>query len=235
MRKLAFSLLFSVSAFGIEIYLSPKYMTWEEFVPSKGRLLKESGFILGVGLIHEKNLFAGGVEIYGGVLNYDGQTQAGTPVETDTRYLGGNAHIGIWKEWGEKVKLKGNLSYRVESWIRDIRSTSQAEGYSEVWFFDALDVGLKISKGMYYAFSTYRFMFRDARMKASIEGVPVLRPKKGPAYEIGAGIKLSSFSVELTYQYTKFRLSDPKPFRNGYVLQPVSVRKLYILRLSRGF
>ncbi|EDP75148.1 hypothetical protein [Hydrogenivirga sp. 128-5-R1-1] len=237
MRSLILSgvLLGSSLGFALEVYVSPKYFLWEEFDSSGNKLLDETGLILGLGLRGDAGFFTGEAELYGGTVRYDGQTQAGDPVETDTNYLGVSAAGGVWGEAGSTVRLRGELLYRSELWVRDIESTSKAVGYSETWFFDSIDLGLRLSSGGTYAYGKYRYMFRDARMQASLTGVPELSPKKGQAYELGAGLKGSSYGIELSYSYVKFRRSEPKPYGSGYVLQPESVRQIISLKFISLF
>ncbi|MDQ7082041.1 MAG: hypothetical protein Q9N34_02910 [Aquificota bacterium] len=71
----------------------------------------------------------------------------------------------------------------------------------------------------------YRLFLRDAYMQASIEGIPQLRPRKGPAYELGIGLRRGKLGTELTYSYVKFKRSQPKPYGNLFVLQPESIRE----------
>ena len=236
MRKaLPLFLLSLGTAFSLDLYLSPKYFLWKEFDASGDRLLKESGPLLGLGLRDDLGFFTGEAEIYGGTVRYDGQTQAGDPVETDTNYVGVSAKGGVWTERGSELRLRWELLYHLELWVRDIESTSKAVGYSETWFFDSLDLGLRLSSGKFYTLGRYMFMFQDARMQASLAGVPELRPRRGPAYELGAGFKGASYGLELLYSYVKFRRSEPKPYGSGYVLQPESVRQTLTLRLISFF
>ncbi len=222
-------------AFSIEVYVTPRYFLWEEFNSSGDKLLDESGFLLALGMRGDLSFLTGGLEIYGGTVNYDGQTQAGDPVQTDTGYLGLSAAAGLWFERGEYVRLRGEVLYSSELWVRDIRSTQNALGYKETWFYDSVDLGLRIASGGFYTFGRYRYMVGNAYMQASLAGVPELRPKRGPAYELGVGVKGQDYGVELSYSYTKFNRSDPKPYGSGYVLQPESVRRTVSLRFSAFF
>ncbi|RLJ71104.1 hypothetical protein BCF55_1396 [Hydrogenivirga caldilitoris] len=235
MRKIAASLLLFKFAFSLEVYLYPQYFLWKEFSPAGGKLLEESGFLLGLGLRGDVGYFTGKAELYGGTVDYDGQTQVGDPVQTDTNYIGTSLAGGMWFETGKVIRFRGEALYHFDLWVRDIESTSEAVGYSERWFFDSLDLGLKVSSGELYAFGTYRLMLRDARMQASLEGIPELRPKMGPAYELGVGMKGASYGVELVYSYVKFKRSEPEPYGSGYVLQPESEKQTLSLRLISYF
>ncbi len=235
-RLILLTLLTSSLSFPLELYVAPKFMKWEEY-ESGQRLLRERGFLLSGGVRFTRGMFKGGVEVYGGTLVYDGQTQAGEPVKTDTEYRGVSLWAGLRRETGGTMRLAGELLYHPELWVRDIKSTEKAIGYSETWFFDTLDVGLELIHSQLgaYVMGKYRLFLRDAYMQASIEGIPQLRPKKGPAYELGIGLRRGSFGTELTYSYVKFRRSQPKPYGSLLVLQPESVRETLSWRILLSF
>ncbi len=187
MRRAFLCLLISLGcSLGAELYISPRYTRWEEFESGR-RLLRESGLLLGLGLRGDVGFVTGELKLYGGTLRYDGQTQAVEPVQTDTNYGGFSTYVGLWKETGEV-------------------------GYSERWFFDSAVLSLKLSKGNLYTFGRYLFMFRDAQMQASLEGVPKLRPRRGPSFEVGAGVRGRPLGLEMSYSSTEFKRSAPKPY-----------------------
>lgn len=230
-RGLGLLKLLSALAFPLELYLSPRYMVWEEFYQGS-KLLREDGWILGLGLKHEGRYIRTGAELYGGRLTYDGQTQAGDPVKTKTDYAGLQIYLGPQIDITELLNV--GLSYRLEVWKRNIRSTSYAIGYSEDWFYHSLDPNITLEVSNFYLYSLYRFVL-GARMQANVYGVPQLEPKRDTAYEVGAGFKRGRFSLGLYYSYLKFRQSDVKRAGTYYVLQPTSVRELYGIRFGIEF
>jgi len=233
--------LFTAVSFGFEIYLSPRYTVWEEFDSAGGKLLEERGWLLGVGAFKEGELLRGGVEIYGGTLSYDGQTQAGTPVETDTVYSGLSLYGGVGWELGERFILKPQILYRLEGWVRDIRSTPTAVGYREFWSYHTLDLRGEISHShgelRGYMFGTLRVMLGDAVMRTDLEGVPTLYPKRGPAYELGCGVERGRLRFEISHSFVRFNRSDAVPTATPgvYVLQPESVRRTLSFTLALEF
>ncbi len=75
------------------MYFTIENFEWKEFNTNGSQLLKESGPIYGIGIstkLEDVNLitakFKG--ELFIGSIDYDGQTQAGTSVKTDTDYFG---------------------------------------------------------------------------------------------------------------------------------------------------
>jgi len=138
-----------------ELYIGPSiaYFHWQESVDGQN-VLTEEGPIFGVdGTIALDLLkteragtltFKGKLGLFGGVVNYDGQTQSPSnlPVTTDVTYVGGKQEIAF----GWAIPL-GNgylepfagLGYRW--WIRDLQdstaqdgtSTVKVSGSTEVW------------------------------------------------------------------------------------------------------
>jgi len=88
--------------------------TWKEFDDSGSELLKENGLLFGVGIKGELQTSDGQAQIdllatvYGGNIDYNGQTMAGVPVKATTGYFG--------------MKAEGMFSYRA-----DIRPDNEGE------------------------------------------------------------------------------------------------------------
>ncbi len=234
-------ILFCGICFSFEIYLSPRYTQWEEFDTDGRKLLEEKGWILALGIRKEGKLFRGGAELYGGTLKYDGQTQAGTPVQTDSVYSGFSLYGGVGWYFGNSVLFSPKVLYTLEGWVRDIKSTATALGYREIWSYHTLDFEGEVVHKMKIMemsmFATLRLMLGDAVMKADLEGVPTLYPKRGPAYKLGCRFRKNRYGVEIAHSYVKFNRSDPQPtFIPGvYVLQPESVRRTMSLTFFLRF
>jgi len=123
-------------SFAFEVYVAPRYMVWEEYDAGGDRLLREEGWLIALGVAGEGRLLRGSAEVYGGRLAYDGQTQGGTPVQTDTVYSGFRLQGGVGWDLGEEIVFSPRLLYTLEGWVRDIRSTSYALGYREYWSYN---------------------------------------------------------------------------------------------------
>ncbi|MBI5419683.1 MAG: hypothetical protein HZA60_06320 [Deltaproteobacteria bacterium] len=131
------------------LYGKVESFKWKEFDDGGNRLLKESGPRYGVGysgsLIRDRAFFRPRAEYFRGTVDYDGQTQSGTPVQTDTGYwglkiegdAGGIIPLANWIS----VEPFGGLGYSY--WVRDIKSTGQAIGYKEYWDSVYLRLGLR--------------------------------------------------------------------------------------------
>lgn len=121
----------------LRVYPSIQYFTWEEFDNSGNRLLKEKGPLLGVGVaaavdLYDDFLFLGGkAELFGGQVDYDGQTSDidprfdGLPVSTNVNYFGGKLETDFsWRLKGPAGFLEpfAGLGYR--HWERNIEASS---------------------------------------------------------------------------------------------------------------
>jgi hypothetical protein len=77
-------------------------------------------------------------------VNYDGQTQGGTPVKTTTDYFGVLGEFRYGYRWSlnerQSLDLMGGLG--MENWARHLNGSG---GYTENWFPIYLKAGLEIS------------------------------------------------------------------------------------------
>lgn len=156
-----------------ELYLYPyiQYFHWQE--ESGGRkLLTESGPLYGIGTAVGLNLLqtdtSGSLfmkakgELFGGVVDYDGQTQKSIdpsqselPVNTDVTYVGGKGELNLgWSFPAGRFAIQpfSGIGYRI--WLRDLHDSSttdrngqalQVQGYTEVWESAYAKLGLNLS------------------------------------------------------------------------------------------
>ncbi len=223
--------LWTGASISVELYFSPKFMVWEEFYGGS-KLLREEGWLGGLGVRWERKNFTAGGEFYGGTLIYDGQTQLGDPVRTRVNYSGLYLYLGPYFYLSKLLDLE--IFYRVEAWRRDIESTPRALGYAENWLYHSLDAKLTLWFSKLHLYYLHRFVL-GASMQASLIGFPPLEPKRDAAFELGGGIERGRLSLRLSYSYLRFAQSDPKRVGSFYVLQPTSVRQLYGLSLGLKF
>lgn len=130
-----------------EFYVAPTftYFTWKEHGTIGEQLVKETGPLFGVGsgvrtvLLRGASgqtlTLSGKLDIYGGVVNYEGHTQAPSllPVSTDVNYFG--TRLGFDMGWGlpvggSTVGPFAGFSYRF--WLRDLNSTTTADGNGDL-------------------------------------------------------------------------------------------------------
>lgn len=152
-----------------ELYLYPyiQYFHWTEESASR-KLLTESGPIYGIGTAVGLNLLqtdtAGSLfmkakgELFGGVIDYDGETQppSSLPVKTDVTYLGGKGEVNLgWSFPAGRFAIQpfSGIGYRI--WLRDLHDSSttgpdgtplQVSGYTESWETAYAKLGINLSR-----------------------------------------------------------------------------------------
>ncbi len=121
---------------------SHQYYTWDEYLPSGLRALKEEGPLVGAGGTARLNLYDRKLmlklkgELFGGVSYYDGHTQASAqnpaisflPVKTDVIYFGLRAESDLgWRiPLGDaSIEPFGGLGYRW--WLRSLQSSTTVD------------------------------------------------------------------------------------------------------------
>jgi hypothetical protein len=145
-------------------YPSLQYFTWEESIDGR-RLVYEQGVLYSAGAAVAVDLLqtAAGVltlrgkgELFGGVVDYDGQTQQGLPVNTEVSYVGTRAEGAVgWAVPLARSRLEpfAGLGYR--GWLRNIHDATitdpsrsapvQSLGYTEHWDSAYTKLGVAVS------------------------------------------------------------------------------------------
>jgi hypothetical protein len=119
--------------------ISVSKFDFREFDGQGDRLLREDGLLAGIagrwdGMFRQWSFGVAG-ELSGGEVDYDGQTQAGVPLQTkaDELVYEGRARIGwiVPLKSGFSSEFFGVLGYR--GWERDIQATPAAGGVFEIY------------------------------------------------------------------------------------------------------
>jgi hypothetical protein len=134
--------------------ISPQYFQWEESIGGK-RLLREQGWLVGAGAQVRVDLLKteagslmlkGKAELFGGVVDYDGQTQPPNPfpVKTDVTYIGARGETDLgWRFPVQKVSIEPFAGIGYRWWLRDLHDSTAFDpvqgrnvpvgGYTEYW------------------------------------------------------------------------------------------------------
>ncbi|WP_052263421.1 autotransporter outer membrane beta-barrel domain-containing protein [Geobacter pickeringii] len=224
----------SATAAGFEefsLYPTIQYFTWKEYDSGGARLLKEDGPLFGVGGtatldLHDNFLFLRGkAELFGGQVDYDGQTTDTDPrfdrlpVKSDVNYFGGKIETDFsWRLPGPDGSLEpfAGLGYR--HWLRNIEASStqtrdaipvavQTSSATEEWLSLYARLGVR---------GTYRL---SDSVRISLEGgarYPFLNRNYAEAF--GQNVTLEprgSWSAfgELSTQFGRFR---PAVYYEGF-------------------
>lgn len=226
------------------VYLKAEKFVWKES-DEGGRLLEESGPRYGLGIVHHavRNgmTFRPMAEIYGGTVDYDGQTQGGTPLATETNYLGGKIAFdaGGVITLNPSFFLESFVGFGIDYWERDIESTSVGIGYLEQWSSYSVRGGLRGEAG---SGSTGVRIFGEAALKypfsnenrAEFPGLGKLtvRPEGEIGWSAEAGMKAGPVRIAFFYEMVRFSKSDitavlVAPGDTQFFLQPDSEYSVY--------
>ncbi len=220
------------------VYVLIESFTWKEYDDNGSRLLRESGPLFGVGASF-KSVAPGGPaaftargEFYGGITDYDGQTQSGTPVTTETEYVGykveGTLGLRLFSAGELRFEPFAGLGYRW--WLRDIQDTANSVGYEERWWSIYGRIGIRGDR----AFSPRERFFATAGVilpfysenKADLSafgfGDISLEPEGSPSFFAEAGYGRDTLKVGIFYEGLRFSKSDPVTSGNYIFWQPES-------------
>jgi hypothetical protein len=219
-----------------ELYVSVADYGWREIDPVDGsRLMTESGALLGLGFSYEhafedKINLKLGIELFGGNVDYDGQTQAGVAVQTDTTYLGLKLKGDVGGNYvlSPKWTVKPFLGLGLWTWTRTASDSIAADGtiaygYSEDWMVFHFRLGVQSA----FQLSDSSRFFVEGGMKlpiynenyAHIDSGITINPGKKVSYFAETGVRTGKVKFSLFYDGLRFSLSSPV---NGFV-QPESI------------
>lgn len=247
-----------VSAYGYGGYFS-----WKEYDDGGSRILKESGPIFGAGAATRVDLHRGMLilhgkaELFGSVVDYEGQSQSDTPafddrpVGSDTRYFGGRIEGDLGWRFpldGGSVEPFFGLGFR--TWLRDIASsTSTTEGgerfpvggATEYWDIIYTRFGLKgeVPIGSETALfveagAKYPLYTRNEAQDTSAGDV-TLEPRSDWSAFAELGLRYNSFRPSIFYEGFRLRRSHDEQ-RGAYLIwQPRSESEIVGISLSYLF
>ncbi len=238
------------------VSLSLEDYTWKELNDNSSRLLKESGDLIGLGFSYQHELsnhvtFSPRAEIFGGQIDYAGQTQSGIPATSTVTYVGSS----IETEAGRKYEING--SYYIEpfgglgfrAWQRGINNGTtvngaSASGITEDWVTTQALIGMRGG-----VTPTPRLaMFAEAGMKLPLYNEEAvyfgngylrpdanLHPGKQTSFFGEVGTRFRCMKAGVFYDGMRFSRSDQERITGGYVYQPRSVLDIYGVKIGVAF
>lgn len=127
------------------VYAHVGSFVWKEF-DGTTQLLKESGPLYGVGFTFHGDIgdesaaltLTPRIELFGGSVDYDGQTQDGVPVASDTGYFGFKLEFDIGGKFGSGFSVEPFAGLGIRDWWRNIDDSIDITGrpvfgYTENW------------------------------------------------------------------------------------------------------
>ncbi len=228
-----------------DIYLKVESFTWKEFNDSGRQFVKESGPIYGLGVSGKADITSALTlkskgELFGGRVNYDGQTQAGAPLKTKTDYFGMKIEGDLgWKFIvAEKSSLEPFAGLGWRRWRRDIKDTSNATGGEELWSSIYARLGIRGD----LAFSEKVKAFAEGGVKLPIYNQNktniidvTLKPGNEASVFAEAGFKWAKLKASLFYEGMRFSKSAPVSGIDFIVWQPESKADIYGVNAGVAF
>lgn len=203
----------AVSA-GVSVGAGLEYFQWREYDDVEHReLLDETGLRavasleLSANVARNTDLLVRG-KVYGGDVDYDGETQTGTPVTTTTRYQGVAVEAGFGfrpqRSAGDASAMI--LALGVDNWTRDLTGPG---GYEEEYTLMFLRLGAE-TDGRRWRGRGGLLLPLDVEEHVNLYGGLDLKPDPSPWFYVGVGYKWSE-QIELALDYQGYRLdiSDP--------------------------
>jgi hypothetical protein len=238
-------------------FLSAQYFTWEEYSGGR-RLLKESGPLFSGGILFEviapsdtpsALAFRGKGEVFGGIVDYRGETQAPNPVpvNTDVSYVGTRQDLDLGYRYTAGtwfLEPFAGLGYRW--WLRGLQdSTSESgqrvSGYTEYWqtgylrlgargrYRDASGVSLFAEGGAKHPFYT------GNSVDFAGTGVTTFRPQGRWSGFAETGVTYRHLKLALSYEGFRFAASPVLQVGTQRYLQPESSSDILGLNLGWAF
>ncbi len=237
----------SIASAELALSAGAEYLRWvERTVPE----VKETGLLYALGLAYTQDRDRGAVFAYRGKfwvgkVDYEGATLfGGTPVDSNTHYLGLNNEVQArWRRPGKTDgTLDGVLGVGVDSWRRQL-SASQKEDYVIGYVRLGLESGTRnagrwsAAMGLKYPVWTYENAhFNDIGFDSN----PILRPGKELSPYGSLGYRFTT-AVQLVAYYEGFRFDKSDRVQTNEVAmglgpttleQPASKMSIFGLRLE---
>lgn len=247
-----------------EFYVAPtfNYFRWKENGSFGEQLVKETGPLFGIGsgvrtiLLRGDSgqtfTLSGKLDIYGGVVNYEGYTQAPTflPVSTDVNYFG--TRFGFDVGWGlpaggSTVGPFAGFSYRF--WLRDLNSITTIDrkgnlapvaGTTEYWNDLSTRIGVRwydiriAREWRLFAEGGAAFpLYVGNTIDLNGFGNVTVEPQGQWSAFAEAGVRYRRLRLAVTFEEQRYRRSSSVFAGPFYVYQPASTGEY--LGLSVGY
>lgn len=232
----------SYAEYSISLEPSIIYFNYEEFDQNKLSLDKETGFLPGLSVRLIKNRHTLSTESFIGVVDYDGQTQSGTPHKTDTQeflYNLGYRYSFIHPNTSSHFFIGSHY----QLWGRSIRARNNVSGLNEVYTWLYIEGGYHLqqaladNKSIEFEFSAIRNFNGSIHVDLNNSGYGEARLDLGNEYGLKTSLSLNitntasnKFRIGLEFKHWKFGRSNTEVLTNGTdtisILEPDSESNL---------
>ncbi|MBI4692028.1 MAG: hypothetical protein HY773_01095 [Candidatus Terrybacteria bacterium] len=252
----AVALPFTALASETDFYFQVQSLDWREYDLNDKQLVKESGPIFGMGYtgkyyIPKPLVLKPRIELFGGVVDYDGQTWGGDPVSAETGFLGVKLEADLGLNFPITLDFPlENKRFSIEPFAGlGNRQWTRHTGYFEDWNIFYSRFGLRVvmveesDKNEFFAEGALKLPISN-KMTADLTDLGfskiTLRPGKKPSFYIEGGIRLSKFKISLFYEGLRFLKAPDVDLgtRDGqqwFCYQPESKADIYGLNLGYSF
>jgi len=244
----------------VSAYLAPHYFQWEEFHQGE-KLLREQGWLMAAGGVARINLVkaeagslvaTGKAELFGGIADYDGQTQGpeNLPVKTDVNYFGTREDIDLgWRISQQKVSMEPFFGFGARWWLRDLENSMtidragmpvEVNGYTEDWrsFYlrlgGRLDVAVTDDWRIFTEGGAKYPFYTENVVEISGRDITIKPDGSWSAFaEVGARYKKLKFST--FYEGFRYDQSPGVLVGTNQFFQPTSKSDIFGLRVGWAF
>jgi len=223
-------------ALPIEASLKLLHFNYEEFDQSGDTFNEEEGLIPGLALTASKTLgdFTNSIsfEGYGGTVDYDGMTQSGIPLETETNETIYRLFYRLdWspKEYDNTISIYGKVAW--QQWDREILPSTISSRLFEQYEWWTLEIGFTIpiykNKNNFWSFELGVLKTTNGTIEIDLSrqgfGKPELKLGSGSGVNTSllyqyAINERSELGFSLQYQHWEFGRSNTRSISNGIIV-----------------
>lgn len=221
----------------VETYARVEQFQWEEFFEGE-RLLKEDGLRAGFGvrglpLEYPTWQVAARAEATLGRVDYDGQTFAGDPVESNTDYYGMRGEVDLLLRSPNPVGFSFQPRFGIGAryWLRRIaEGDTDAGGYDEGWFMLYARLGgivqwaIDPQTRIFLSVARRPALYNETYYSIELEDEETfsLKPGRDATWEIEAGLTVQRIRISVFYETLSFEQSNSKIVPPLELFQPES-------------
>jgi hypothetical protein len=244
----------------ISAYLAPHYFQWEEFHQGE-KLLREQGWLMGAGGLARVNLLkaeagslmaTGRAELFGGIVDYDGQTQGpdNLPVKTDVNYFGTREEVDLgWRIYQQRLAVEPFFGFGARWWLRDLDDSHAVDrtgtpvmvnGYTEDWRSFYLRLGGRLDLAVadewrIFAEGGAKFPFYTENV-VNVSGDDItIKPDGAWSAFAEAGVRFKKLKLSAFYEGFRYDQSPGVVVGKFQFFQPVSKSDIFGLRAGWAF
>ena len=253
---LLLAMVSGLSATEVEISAGSEQFLWEEFADNGEKLLDETGlrhFVAIRGSNHFDPLWSTSFSgrFYSGVVDYDGQTQLGDPVQTKVDYLGMRFEIGLSRRVGPIARQPGVSQWWLDFvlgndfWRRHLRDTSfinggniePISGYSEYYssLYGRLGSRYQSGAGLSAGFGAKLPFHTDEQITYAGETITLNPQGRLSLYAHLAYDFNPAWGIALAYDSYRFAKSDTVTVGSRIIWQPESSQDTLALSMHYRF